>query len=281
GRLFPDTEISIRVNLGFGYGYHEFTTTGGLTKFGIGLDSLGRALEIAREYRLKVIGLHSHVGSGILTVEPYARVTKLLLNLAKNLPGIEFVDIGGGMGIPQKPGDGEFNCVEFGRVISELVEEYSKSFGGIKLRIEPGRFIVGNAGVLLAKVVEVKEVSEGGSRKLFVMVDSSVNHLIRSVLMDVYYEVVAVSKANSPREVEVDIVGNLCMTGDVLAKARKMPRLEEGDVLAFMNAGAYTYSTSSNYNMRPRPAEVLVCGGRAKLTRRRERFSDLIATLEI
>ncbi|MCX8185379.1 MAG: diaminopimelate decarboxylase [Sulfolobales archaeon] len=280
GRLFPDTETSIRVNPGFGYGYHEFTTTGGLTKFGIGLDSLDRALEIAREYRLKVVGLHSHIGSGIFAVEPYTRVTKLLLNLAKNLPDVEFVDIGGGMGIPQKPGDGEFNHVEFGQVISELVEEYSKSFSSIKLRIEPGRFIVGNAGVLLTRVVEVKEVSQSGARRIFVIVDSSVNHLIRSVLMDVYYEAVAVSKASSPREVEVDIVGNLCMAGDVLAKARKMPRLEEGDVLAFMNAGAYTYSMSLNYNMKPRPAEVIVYKGRVRLTRRRESFTDLIATLE-
>ncbi|MEM1931555.1 MAG: diaminopimelate decarboxylase [Sulfolobales archaeon] len=278
GKLFPETDVSIRINPGFGCGYHEFTITGGPTKFGISLDSLNKALEIAREYKLKIVGLHSHIGSGVFTIEPYLKVTKLLLDIAAGLRDLEFIDIGGGMGVPYRPGEAEFDYISFGREISKLLESYSRRTGEIKLRIEPGRFIVGNAGVLLTRVVEVKAVEFGGSRRVFAIVDTSINHLVRSVMMGAYYEVVAASKADAQHRVEVDVVGNLCMAGDVLARARKLPPLEEGDVLAFLNAGAYTYSMSMNYNMRPRPAEVLVHDGEARLTRRRESFADLIST---
>ncbi len=279
GRLFPETEVSVRVNPGFGAGYHEFTTTGGLTKFGIGLGSLGRALEVAREHGLRVVGLHAHIGSGILSVEPYARLARTLLDLARGLPHVEFVDIGGGMGVPQRPGEREFDCAGFGRVLSRIMEEHSRDLGDVKLRMEPGRFIVASAGVLLTRVVEVREVEVGGSRRVFAVVDSSINHLPRVAMMGMYYEVVHASRAGEPAEAEVDVVGNLCVAGDVLARARKLPRLEEGDVLAFLNAGAYAYSTSMNYNTRPRPAEVLVYRGEARLTRRRETFEDLVSTM--
>ncbi|MEM4658933.1 MAG: diaminopimelate decarboxylase [Sulfolobales archaeon] len=281
GRLFPETDVSIRINPGFGYGYHEFTTAGGLTKFGISIDLLSKALEIAKEYKLKIVGLHSHIGSGVFAVEPYVKVTKLLLDIAVGLHDLEFIDIGGGMGVPYRPEEAEFDHIAFGRAVSELLENYSKSIGEIKLRIEPGRFIVGNAGVLLTRVVEVKVVEFGGSRKVFAIVDTSINHIVRSVMMGTYYEVVAASKADARHRVEVDVVGNLCMAGDVIAKARELPPLEEGDVLAFLNTGAYTYSMSMNYNMRPRPAEVLVHDGEVRLTRRRESFADLISTLVI
>ncbi|MEM2006890.1 MAG: diaminopimelate decarboxylase [Sulfolobales archaeon] len=278
GRLFPETEVSIRINPGFGCGYHEFTTTGGLTKFGINLDSLSKALEIAKEHRLRIVGLHTHIGSGVFAVEPYLKVIKLLLDIAVNLRDLEFIDVGGGMGVPYKLGETEFDYVAFGRMVSELVEGYSKRAGEVKLRVEPGRFIVGNAGILLTRVVEIKVVEFGGLRKAFAIVDTSINHLVRSVMMDTYYEVVAVSKASTQHKVEVDVVGNLCMAGDIIARARDLPPLEEGDVLAFLNAGAYTYSMSMNYNMRPRPAEVLVYDGVVRLTRRRESFADLIST---
>ncbi len=209
GRMFPGTEVSIRINPGFGAGYHEFTTTGGLTKFGIDVSSASRALEIAGEHGLRVVGLHAHIGSGIFSVEPYARVARVLLELARKIPHVEFIDVGGGMGVPYRPGEGAFDHIGFGRTMSKIMEEYSRTLGNVKLRLEPGRFIVGNAGVLLTRVVDVKEVEVGGIRKVFAVVDSSVNHIPRAAMMGTYYEVVHASRAGAPAEVEVDVVGNL------------------------------------------------------------------------
>lgn len=278
GRMYPGTEVSIRVNPGVGAGHHGYAVTGGVTKFGIYLNQLGEAVELARDHGLKVVGLHAHIGSGILDPEPHIKTLETLLNAAGKFNSLEFIDLGGGFGIPYRPGEEPLDLTQLGRRVSELLESFTRKHHHIKLRLEPGRFLVGDAGVLLVKVVDVKEVLADGVKKVFVGVDSGMNHLIRPALYGAYHEVVAASKADRPKEVVADVVGNICESGDILATNVSLPKVEEGDVLAIMNAGAYGYSMSSNYNMRPRAAEAVVRGSEVRLSRRRETFEDLVRT---
>ncbi|HWQ17358.1 MAG TPA: diaminopimelate decarboxylase [Sulfolobales archaeon] len=276
GRLFPGTEVSVRVNPGIGAGHHGYAVTGGVTKFGVYLNQIERVRDIAREFGLRIVGLHMHIGSGILDASVYGGALDVLLSVARRFSGLEFIDIGGGLGIPYKPDERTIDLDLFGSVVSKALRDFSQSYGYVKLRIEPGRYIVGNAGVLLVRVVDIKEVEVNGSRKIFVGVDSGMNHLIRPALYGSYHEVIPASKADKPKEILVDIVGNICESGDILALERPMPRLEEGDLLAIMDVGAYGYSMSSNYNLRPRPPEIMVSRDEVKLIRGRETFDDLI-----
>ncbi|MCX8185451.1 MAG: diaminopimelate decarboxylase [Sulfolobales archaeon] len=278
GRMFPDTEVSIRINPGIGAGHHEYAVTGGITKFGIYLNQLKQVEDILKEHRLKLVGLHTHIGSGILRPEPFIDAAEKLLQIAVNFTNLEFIDIGGGFGIPYRPSEKPLDLDYLGDKLSSLFEDFTSRYGNLKLRVEPGRFIVGNAGVLLVRVVDIKEVESKEFRKVFVGVDSGMNHLIRPALYGAHHEVIAVSKADQPRVVTADVVGNICESGDILALDVQLPKLSEGDVLAVMNAGAYGYSMSSNYNMRPRPPEVAVYRDSIKLTRRRETFEDLLRT---
>ncbi|PUA31814.1 MAG: diaminopimelate decarboxylase [Zestosphaera tikiterensis] len=279
GRLNPEGEVSIRVNPGVGVGHHQKAVTGGVTKFGIYLNQVNEALRVAREYRLKIVGLHAHIGSGILDVEPILNVAKTLTKLALslNLPDLKFVDVGGGLGIPYRPGDKPLDVEGLGVGLTDLFNEFSHAYGRrVKLFVEPGRYLVGNAGVLLTKVVDVKVFEDGSLKKVFVGTDTGMNHLIRPALYDSYHEVIPASKANVERKLLADVVGNICESGDVIARDRLLPELREGDILAIMDVGAYGYSMSSNYNLRPRPAEVMVYRDEVKLIRRRETFEDLI-----
>ncbi|MEM1610299.1 MAG: diaminopimelate decarboxylase [Sulfolobales archaeon] len=278
GRLFPETDISIRINPGFGGGHHRYTITGGLTKFCIYTSQIERAIEIARRYRLRIAGLHMHIGSGIYDVEPYLRGLEILLDLATRLGDVEFIDIGGGLGIPYRPGDKGVDIDLLGSRVSELLEEFSRKYWEVKLRIEPGRYIVGNAGILLTKVVDIKEIEYAGEKKLFIGVDTGMNHLIRPALYDAYHEIIPVRGVDRPREVIADVVGNICESGDILARDRPLPRIVEGEILAILDVGAYGYSMSSNYNLRLRPAEVLISGCSGRLIRRSETFEDLVRT---
>ncbi|MEM2074472.1 MAG: diaminopimelate decarboxylase [Zestosphaera sp.] len=278
GRLFPGTEVSLRVNPGMGAGHHEYVVTGGITKFGVYPNQVEKAKELAKGYGLKIVGLHMHIGSGLLDPTPYLRALRTLLEIGKGFKELEFIDVGGGFGLPYRPREEPLNLTELGSGIANLLEEFTRKYGPVRLRMEPGRYIVGNAGVLLVRVIEVKETEVDGVRKVFIGVDSGMNHLIRPALYGAYHEVIPASKADHPKEVRADIVGNICESGDVLASDRSLPGLEEGDILAIMDVGAYGYSMSTNYNTRPRPAEVIVHGGEVRLTRRRETFDDLLRT---
>ncbi|WP_322741374.1 diaminopimelate decarboxylase [Fervidicoccus fontis] len=281
GIMFPGTDISIRINPGIGYGHHEYAKTGGLTKFGIYLNEIETAKEYVMKYNLRIRGIHIHIGSGILQTDPYISALNILLKIANEFKDLEFIDLGGGLGIPYRPGEEKFDLGDFGEKVSSILEDFSRKHGHVKLRIEPGRYIVGSCGVLLVRVVSIKDVSLNGKRKIFIGVDSGMNHLIRPSLYGSYHEIIDVTKASDEKEIVADIVGNICETGDFLALDRPMPKVEEGDVLAVMDAGAYGYSMSSNYNLRPRPAEIFVDGSTAKVSRRRETFEDLLSTFAV
>lgn len=283
GRLYPGTEVSVRINPGFGVGHHQKVVTGGASKFGVPLSQVKELLEVARNYDLRIVGLHAHLGSGILSPEPIVTVARTLLQLilSTGLTDVEFVDVGGGLGIPYREDEKPLDVEVLGSELTKLFEDFSERYGRrVRLVLEPGRYLVGNAGVLLTKVVDIKEVPlDGGGRKVFVGTDTGMNHLIRPALYDAYHRVVPVGKVGAEARILADVVGNICESGDVLAKDRLLPELKEEDILAIMDVGAYGYSMTSNYNLRPRPAEVMVFGSEVKLIRRRETFEDLVRTM--
>lgn len=251
---------------------HKYTRTGhAATKFGI---AAGRARDLysiaAKLPGIRVKGIDVHIGSQILDVEPFGLALDAVLELVHDLRQedipLEFLDLGGGMGIAYS----DEAPVSAGALAEAVVPRLRES--GLRLVVEPGRFIVGEAGVLLTRVIYVKE----GGGKRFVITDAGMNDLIRPSHYDGWHRVEPVEAHQRPQS-RVDIVGPICETGDFLALDRDIELPRPGELLAIHTVGAYGFSMSSQYNQRPRPAEVLVEGDTATLVRRRETFDDLVA----
>ena len=275
--MYPNSEISIRINPDVGTGHHSHVITGGPnSKFGIYYDRTDEIKQTASDYNLNIIGIHMHIGSGILRPEPFLLGVKSLLNTAKKFNKLGFVDIGGGLGIPYKPEEKPLDIKEFGQKLNEIFIPYVEDRRDISLRLELGRYLVANSGMLLTRVNTVKKTPY----KTFIGTDTGLNHLIRPVLYNAYHEIVVVDKMAQEKTQMVNICGNVCESGDLFAKDRLMPNIEEGDLLAIMDVGAYGFSMSSNYNFRPLPAEVLVSGNEMKLIRKRETIEDLLRYYE-
>ena len=276
GKIKPGGEISIRINPDVGAGHHDHTITGGPdSKFGIYFSQAGEAKALAREHDLKVIGIHMHIGSGILDPAPFLMGMDTLLTTAREFEfdDLQFIDFGGGIGIPYRPEEESLDLDDFGEKVGGLFKDWCDSYGrDLDLTIEPGRYLVAEAGTLLAEVNTVKVTPH----RRFVGTDSGFNHLIRPTMYDSYHPITVCNKADHPDTVMTDVCGNICESGDIFARDRMMPEIEEGDLVAIGNAGAYGYAMSSNYNSRPRPAEVLVKEGNSKLIRERETLEDLL-----
>jgi len=228
---------------------------------------------------VKSFGIHMHIGSGILKIEPFILAVDKLLEIAKKTHDeakvdFELIDIGGGLGIPYKPGDEKLDLNLFSGKILSLFKQRMREYklGEPIFCIEPGRYIICDAGVLLTTVNTVKITPF----KKFVGVDAGFNTLIRPTMYGSYHPILVAHKLGLPEEETYDIVGPICESGDALAKDRKLPKIDEGDILAVLNAGAYGYSMSSQYNARPRAAEVLVKDGKYTLIRERENFDTLM-----
>lgn len=273
GRLYPGTECCVRVNPEVGAGAHEHVVTGGPNvKFGIMHDSLPEALEIAGKHDLKMVGAHMHVGSNILDHAPFVEATAKFLESARILPDLRFVDLGGGLGVPYGPGQKPVDLLAFGKALSDMFADFAKSYGReLELVFENGRHYVAQAGHLLVRVVDVKRTRT----HVFVGTDSGFTHLIRPTLYDAHHRILNCTRPDA-KQVEVSVVGNICETGDYFARHRLLPEPRPGDILSIEDAGAYGYTMASPYNARPRPAEVMVSGGRARLVRSRESFEDLL-----
>jgi diaminopimelate decarboxylase len=222
-----------------------------------------------------------HIGSGILDVEPYVQAVEKLLSIAKRVHeevGVhfEFIDIGGGFGVPYQPTDREFDWAAFGsNVVAPFkakVAEYG--LGKPFLCVEPGRYLVADASVLLTTVNTVKATPH----KKFVGVDAGFNTLIRPTMYGSYHQILVANKLDVANKETYDVVGPLCESGDALAKDRELPSIEEGDVLAVLNAGAYGFSMSSQYNARPRACEVMIRAGKPVVVREREQLDNLTAS---
>ncbi|RMG56051.1 MAG: diaminopimelate decarboxylase [Acidobacteria bacterium] len=274
GRRFPHRDICLRLNLDVGAGHHEHVITGGPdSKFGITAEDLPDARQLARQFDLRIVGLHQHIGSGILDAQIFLRAVEPLLEVARDFEDLLFLNVGGGLGIPYAPEDRPLDLAELGEGMTRLCESFCRSYGRrLRLELEPGRFLVGPAGCLLTRVNTVKRTS----KHVFAGTDSGFNHLIRHPLYRSYHRIINATREDGPVR-RVAVCGNLCESGDLFTHGREIIEPREGDILAICDAGAYGYSMSFPYNMRPRPAEVLVDEGRAWLIRRRERIEDLVA----
>ena len=269
--------VALRVNPDVSAETHPYISTGlSAHKFGIGI-ALARAVyaRAATMPSIETAGVSVHIGSQIRQVEPFAEALGKTLALIRDLRAdghdIRYVDAGGGLGISYS--DEEFDA-------AAQVEHYSESLrgalrkgglDGLHLLLEPGRFIVGQAGALLTRVLYRKQNGD----KQFVVVDAAMNDLIRPALYQAHHEIVPVVQRKDAQDETADIVGPVCESGDFFARARTLPASEEGDLLAILDAGAYGLSLSSNYNTRLRPAEVLIEGAQARLIRRRETYEEL------
>ncbi|HAH06603.1 MAG TPA: diaminopimelate decarboxylase [Elusimicrobia bacterium] len=269
GRRAP---FAVRLNPGVDARTHPHVTTGMPgTKFGLSRREALRVYRRAKDSRwLEAVGIQCHIGSQIVRAAPYRAALKGLLEAADAAAAmglrLRHVDVGGGMGIVYDRGE-TFEPRELARTLLPIL----KGRPGLRLLLEPGRSLVGPAGVLLTRTLYRK--ASGGRR--FVVVDAAMNDLIRPALYDAYHPVVCV-RPRAGRTVPMDVVGPVCETADFFAKGRRLPPIERGDLLAVLKAGAYGFSMSSQYNSRPRAAEVLVEGGRFRTIRAREDFSDLV-----
>ena len=283
--------VALRANPDVDPHTHEYVSTGSReNKFGIALDQLPAVYERAAKMRnIEIVGVQMHIGSQITEAEPFAsaitKVTPIVREL-KSKYGIKFFSIGGGMGIIYRraleSGLGKWwhdhgpACA--GSVFS--IRDYADAIVpplcelGIRILVEPGRFLVGNAGVLLTRVRYIKQTAE----KKFAIVDAGMNDLIRPALYQSYHEIVPcrASVSDAKRTEKIDIVGPVCESGDFFALDREMPKVHEEDLLAIMSAGAYGFVMASSYNSRPLPAEALVHGDKVSLIRRRQTWEDLV-----
>jgi diaminopimelate decarboxylase len=274
--------ISVRVNPEVGAGHHSHCITAGPeSKFGLWEEDVLKAYATAKKARVERFGIHMHIGSGILEVEPYVLAVEKLLSIAKRVHeevgvDFEFIDIGGGLGVPYKPEDKELNLAEFSSKVVTLFKSKVKEYGLGKpfLCIEPGRFLVCDASILLTSVNTVKVTPQ----KKFVGVDAGFNTLVRPTMYGSYHPILVANKLGQKEKETYDVVGPICESGDALAKDRALPEIAEGDLLAVLNAGAYGFSMSSQYNSRPRAAEVMIRNGKPVLVRKREQLGDLSAS---
>ncbi len=280
--------VALRVNPDVEASTHKYISTGkSENKFGIALARIPEVYAHAATLpHLQLRGVQMHIGSQITEARPFADAIAKVAPIARDLQeryGIEFLSIGGGMGIVYRSslasGEGEWWRDESAGSHPLTIDEYARAIVpplrslGLRILFEPGRFLVGNAGVLLTRVRYLKQAEQ----KKFVIVDAGMNDLIRPALYQSYHEIVPVTEpAPGARREPVDVVGPVCESGDFFAQDRELPPLAEGELAAIMSAGAYGFVMASTYNSRPLPAEVLVQGGEARLIRERQTFEDLV-----
>ncbi|MGH7799116.1 MAG: diaminopimelate decarboxylase [Thermodesulfobacteriota bacterium] len=269
--LGKKARIALRVNPDIDPKTHPYISTGlKKSKFGI---EISKALDVYKEASrmegIEVVGIDAHIGSQIFQLDPFVESLRKLIELGGALKNegitIQHIDIGGGLGISYKEGEMPPHPKEYADVIKREINGTP-----YKLVLEPGRALVGNAGILVTKVLYIKD----GASKKFVVVDAAMNDLIRPAFYDSYHEIITVDESLGDEET-VDIVGPVCESGDFFAKDRGLPKVKRGDILAILSAGAYGFVMSSNYNTRPRVPEVMVRGGEFFVVREREAYEDL------
>jgi len=264
------TRVAIRINPDVEAKTHKFISTGKITnKFGIDFNNAYKILLLRSKFKnVKICGLHIHIGSQITESAPFVSAVKKVTDFINKLESknikLEYLNIGGGLGIIY---DNE--VPQTAQVYAAEITPFLKKTG-LKIIMEPGRFIVGNAGILVTKVLYIKNTP----KKKFIIVDGGMNDLIRPALYGAYHNILPLRKIS--KKEKADVVGQICESGDFLAKDRLIANVKEGDYLAVMSAGAYGFSMSSNYNSRLRAAEVLVDKDRVAVIRKRETYADLI-----
>ena len=252
-QLFEGKEIFVRVDPGFGRGHHQHVRTAGMySKFGVPVAELGEFAQAARSLGVRVIGLHAHAGSGVFDADSWVETGTLLAELTARFPDVEIVDLGGGLGVPDYPGGDEVDLAALDRGVASLRERHPR----LRFWMEPGRYLVARAGVLVSRVTQLK--GKGDVR--YVGIGTGMNSLIRPALYGAHHEVVNLTRLGEPATEIATVVGPICESADRLATDRWLPPTTEGDVLLLANCGAYGYAMASNYNLRE-PAREFILGG--------------------
>jgi diaminopimelate decarboxylase/aspartate kinase len=251
GEIFRGAEIFVRIDTGQGRGHHEHVRTAGVhSKFGVPLFELEELAQSVAKAGARVVGLHAHTGSGVLSPGAWRETGECLLSLIEQFPDVRYLDIGGGLGIPEKPGQVALDLAAFNASLTEL----KANINGREIWIEPGRYVVANAGVLVAEVTQTK----GKGDMQYVGVTAGMNALIRPALYGAYHEIVNITRLDEAATELVTVVGPICETGDRLGSDRMMPQAQEGDVFLVANVGAYGKVMSSRYNLRDEVPEFII-----------------------
>ena len=249
--LFAGQDIFVRIDPNQGGGHHEHVVTVGTqSKFGISLDEIDELERLVKAANTKVIGIHAHSGSGILDPGNWHSVAMALLQVATRFPDVNVLDLGGGIGVPAKRDDPVFDLDS----LDSLLVDFRKSHPQYNLWLEPGRYLVSGAGVLLTHVTQLK--GKGDMR--YLGVSTGINSLIRPALYGAWHEIVNLSRIDEPATESVTVVGPICETGDKLGSDRTFPNSEENDVVLIANVGAYGHVMSSRYNLREIPPEIVI-----------------------
>lgn len=282
GKLNNGGKCAVRINPGIGAGHHEKVVTAGKnTKFAIAENDVDEIFKIAEKYNLTICGINQHVGSLYMDPKPFLAAVDNLLRIAHRFPNLEFIDFGGGYGMPyhklddEAPFDFDELSKEFTKKLDIFVEEYGKA---PLIKSEPGRYCVAEGGVILGRVNAIKKNAD----KVYVGTDVGMNVLVRPSMYDSWHDIEIIRDGEVVERNNCDnivtIVGNICESGDILCKDRQMPKIEREDMICVLDAGAYGYSMCYPYNSRLRPAEVMIMSdGTVKQIRRRETYDDLLS----
>jgi diaminopimelate decarboxylase/aspartate kinase len=250
-QVFQGREVFLRLDLGRGAGHHRHVRTAGTrSKFGIPLEKIGALRERLAALDIRVAGLHSHSGSGIRTPESWACAAASLAEVARDFPTVRVLDLGGGLGVPERPGELNFDLHALGQQLAA----FRSSQPGFQIWLEPGRHLVAQAGILLVLVNQTKQKGD----KHFVGVNTGMNSLIRPALYGAYHEIANLTRLDEPASMVADVVGPICETGDILGHDRRLPPTRPGDVLLIATTGAYGRAMSSCYNLREPAGELLI-----------------------
>jgi diaminopimelate decarboxylase len=277
GQKHPEIPVCIRINPHIMAGGNSKISVGHIdSKFGISIHQVPHIKRVVENTGMNINGIHMHTGSDILDIDTFLRATEILFDVAKQFENIDFIDFGSGFKVPYKEGDISTDIEQLGLQLSERFNEFCIEYGKeITLMFEPGKFLVSDAGVFLAKVNVVKQTTS----TVFAHVDSGFNHFVRPMMYDSYHHITNISNPEG-RDRYYSVVGYICET-DTFGSNRRIPEISEEDVLCFHNAGAYCFSMASNYNSRCLPAEVMVHQGKGYLIRKRQTIQDILRNQEI
>lgn len=269
GSSYP---VCIRLNPHIMAGGNFKISTGHVdSKFGISIHQIRHIERVVRSTKIQVKGIHMHTGSEIKDIGVFLEGLEVMFSMAKHFPELEFIDLGSGFKVPYQPGDPETDIETLGTKLSEAFTTYKKETGSnLEVWFEPGKFLVSQCGYFIVKANVIKQTPA----TVFVGVNSGFNHLIRPMFYDAYHHILNISNPDGPERIYT-VVGNICET-DTFAWDRKLNEVREGDLLVFLNAGAYGFEMSSNFNSRLKPAEVMIKDGKPFLIRQREVFEDLL-----
>jgi diaminopimelate decarboxylase len=277
GQKHPEIPVCIRINPHIMAGGNSKISVGHIdSKFGISIHQVPHIKRVVENTGMNINGIHMHTGSDILDIDTFLRATEILFDVAKQFDNIDFIDFGSGFKVPYKEGDISTDIEQLGLQLSERFNEFCVEYGKeITLMFEPGKFLVSDAGVFLAKVNVVKQTTS----TVFAHVDSGFNHLVRPMMYDSYHHITNISNPKG-RDRYYSVVGYICET-DTFGSNRRIAEISEEDVLCFHNAGAYCFSMASNYNSRYLPAEVMLYKGKDYLIRKRQTIKDILNNQEI